>query len=164
MEAEERQRRRRKDKQRERETNAELEASVPAAPQLADFLDPLAAAVRTAGLDQDASVDTTGQCVGREQELDSDNRQYMLSERSCSEEKLPSAPETLDVADSQAVVAWDGQEEAGEDADFAELGRGLHRLEPHFFLSKVSATPSPHDSQEPYYCFHFLYFLFSGVG
>jgi len=117
MEAEERQKRKKEKKKSAANTpigkpelEAQLAATVPAAPQLADF-----------DLTADGDVRPISEAT-----LGTDDPQQVPVLNNIPQEALE---------DGRALV-----EDVGEavEANYAELGRSLHRLEPHFFLSKVS--------------------------
>jgi hypothetical protein len=112
MEAEERQRQRVRVKKKV--TAEQLESSVPAAPLLADF--DLSDAVST--------VSPVAEIAESSADLNTAyGKSVAMAGQSQSEDRYEdSLQDELEKAE----------------ADYAELGRGLHRLEPHFFLGKVS--------------------------
>ena len=122
MEAEERQQRKREKKrvagaQLQQQLEEQLATSVPAAPLLADFD---LTAVDSCSLPRN-DVDVT---VERQSE---DNAEQLRTQP--LEHKDEDTREELEEGNAGVEVV---------EADFAELGRGLHRLEPNYFLSKVS--------------------------
>ena len=124
MEAEERQQRKREKKrvagaQLQQQLEEQLATSVPAAPLLADF-DLTAVDSISPSLPRN-DVDVT---VERQSE---DNAEQLRTQP--LEHKDEDTREELEEGNAGVEVV---------EADFAELGRGLHRLEPHYFLSKVS--------------------------
>jgi hypothetical protein len=130
MESEERQKRGRPKEVNNKVTIAELEASVPTAPVLADFyLD--VEGPSTAALLSKAEVPSTAVVRGTD-ETDA----VLLTPRESSD--VP-CKETIERTDCESGETVENVVTASDTPGpgYGDMSRGLRQLEPHFFLSKV---------------------------
>jgi hypothetical protein len=128
MESEERQKRGRPKGVNNKVTVAELEASVPTAPVLADFhLD--AEGPSTAELLSTAEVLSTAVLLGTDEETDA----AILTSRDSSDVACKETIERTDYETVENVATASDTPGPG----YGDMSRGLRQLEPHFFLSKV---------------------------
>ncbi len=136
MESEERQKGGRPKGACNKVTVAELEASVPTAPVLADFyLD--VEGPSTAELLSTAEVPSTAVVLGIDEETDA----APLTSRDSS--AVP-CNETIERTDYESGETVENVVKASDTPGpgFGDMSRGLRQLEPHFFLSKVGVIMS----------------------
>jgi hypothetical protein len=130
MESEERQRRGRPKGACNKVTVAELEASVPTAPVLADFhLD--VEGPSTAKLLSTAEVPSTA--VVQVPRTEKETGAVLLTPRESSDVPSKETIERTDCETVENVVTARDTPGPG----YGDMSRGLRHLEPHFFLSKV---------------------------
>ncbi len=132
MESEERQKRGRPKEVKNKVTVAELEASVPTAPVLADFHLDVAEGPSTAELLSTAEVPSTAVVLGIDEETDA----APLTSRDSS--AVP-CNETIERTDCESGETVENAATASDTRGpgYGDMSRGLRQLEPHFFLSKV---------------------------